>query len=66
LNLDIELKEINHNKVTKEDSNKERDTKDNYFADLTKYLKENDRARSIFLEKAEINNPSDNDIGFKD
>lgn len=65
-NLDIELKEINQNNLTKDDVNKIRETKDNYFVALTKYLKEDDRARSIFLEKAEINNPSDNDIWFKD
>jgi hypothetical protein len=48
--------------MTKDDTNKIRDINNNYFAALTKYLKENDRSRSIFLEKAEINNPSDNDI----
>lgn len=61
--------ELSSNLRKERDANNKDDRKqikDDYFADLTKYLKENDVARSIFLEKAEINNPADKDIGFKD
>lgn len=61
--------ELNSNLRKEQDTNNTDDNKQiqaDYFADLTKYLKENDVARSIFLEKAEINNPADKDIGFKD
>jgi phosphatidate phosphatase PAH1 len=64
--LDFELNKVNKNNVTNADIEEKKQIRKYYFADLTKYLKNNDTARAIFLEKSEVTDSQNNTSSFTD